>query len=195
LDVSKIDSINKFAESVSADYLINNAGVLTGDKQYMTNFLGPMYLAVKLEPKLEKIVFQSSLAYRWKKSRPDWADPQCTKVRGAFKKYGRAKRLLNLTVIAHGSPKFCIVHPGVCSTNIIPTRTLRLLCRPIFHSSRTAALGAVVALSMDVPQTHLLGPRFFGIWGKPKMRKLQKSLFDKKQSELARKHLVKEMSD
>jgi NAD(P)-dependent dehydrogenase (short-subunit alcohol dehydrogenase family) len=194
LDVSNIDSINRFAANVKADYLINNAGVLSGDKQYMTNFLGPMYLAVKLEGKVQKVVFQSSISYAWKKSRPDWSDPRSEKVKTKMKRYGRAKRLLNLTVIAHNSPKFCIVHPGICSTNIIPTKLLQVLSRPFFHSSRTAALGAVVALSKDFPRTHMLGPKFFGIWGKPKLRKMRKSLFDEKQLELARKHFAKETS-
>ena len=200
LDVSNPASIDKFAASLPEKdgyCLVNNAGALSGGNQYMTNFLGPMYLSGKLDDKLgsrlEKIVFQSSLSYAWKKSCPDWTDPRGTKIRSSMKRYGRTKRLINLTILALENPKYCAVHPGVCSTNIIPTRILRALCRPIFHSARTAALPAVLALSRDFPQTHMLAPRAFGIWGRPKLRKIQKLLFDREQLSLAREHIDKEL--
>ena len=197
LEASSPESINKFVKSLpekAGYYLINNAGTLSGGKQYMTNFLGPMYLSVRLSERMEKIVFQSSLSYRWRKSRTDWSDVQSNKVRTNMKRYARSKRLLNTTAVALNNPKFCLVHPGICSTNIIPTRLLQVLCRPIFHSARTAALPAVIALSKPVPQTHILAPRLFGIWGKPKLRRMQKSLFKAEELGRAKANFENELS-
>jgi len=184
LDVANPKSIENFNEE--ADYLINNAGVLGGSLQYETNFLGTMRLTKKYLGKVEKIVFQTSVSYRWKRARTDWANPQAVGVKGSMTRYTRAKRLLNLAVVALDNSKFVLVHPGVCSTNIFPVRAVRAFGRWFFHGARTAALSAVVALSKDVPRTHMLAPRVFGIWGKPVLRKLQKSIFDERELECAR---------
>lgn len=200
LDISDFNSINSFAQSISQKsglYLINNAGALSGKSinkdfefYYLTNFLGPMYLAMKLESQTEKVIFQSSLSYSWRKSRIDWNNVQNTSQKGVFKNYGHSKRLLTLTVASLNNPKFCLVHPGVCSTNIIPTRVLRFLCRPLFHSARTASLSAVVALSKPIPCDSMLQPRCFGIWGKPKLHKIKKKVMTTEEIAKAREHFA-----
>lgn len=192
LDVSVPKSIDDFVKNLPEGkkyFLINNAGVLSGKLQYETNFLGAMRLSEKLKKRAQKIIFQTSISYRWKSAHTDWDDPQSTKVPKSMRRYARAKRLLTLTVVAQNNGKYCLVHPGVCGTNLFPIRGASTFGRLFFHSPRTAALPAVVALSKKVPRTHVLGPRVFGIWGKPKMRKIQKSIFDEKELAHAREHL------
>jgi len=174
LDVADFASIDKFVENFSAPkecYLINNAGVLS-ERQYETNFLGTMYLSKKLEPLMKKVIFQTSISYRWRSARKD-----CSKVRRNMIKYAWSKRLLTQSVVALDNPKYCLVHPGVCCTNIFPIAIGRVLARPFLHGTRTAALPAVIALTKDVPSTHILAPRGFGVWGKPKLRKIHKGIY------------------
>ena len=81
LDVSSLKSIDAFVaeiekNKVNVNYLINNAGIYKVNKStteegfevhFATNYLGPMYLSLKLLPVLNKnknarIIFQSSIS-------------------------------------------------------------------------------------------------------------------------------------
>ena len=219
LDVSSFASIDKFVNDVQkfkVNHLINNAGNLTGEKHYDTNFLGPMYLSLKLLSKLNenqnsRIVFQNSISYKYAKI--DWCDVQNKKANGNIRKYARAKRLIAQAVIAlegdmakrYANVKIALVHPGVCSTNIFGndktavsrffSKIIRVCARCVFHSASTASLPAVFALSYPLTDnTQIIGPRVFGVWGKPRLARLSKKLFNKTEKENAKKLLEAEFS-
>ena len=165
-DEKSIDDFVKRMDGWEIFALINNAGTLSGsaDTIIKTNFVGTMTLTKKMLPSVGRVVFQSSLAANSK--RKNWV-------------YGRSKRLLNCAVIQMNNPKLILAHPGVTGSEII-----RRLWKPlywftrfwqsiVFHSPRTAALGVIYGLFVDVPNDSWLVPRgLFGVWGKPKIKKL-----------------------
>ena len=188
LDLTDDNSINDFVKSVKdkpINYLINNAGVF-GKNVYKVNFLGTLKLAMALTPILNKnensrVVFQTSMSYWYAKI--DWQKFQIERLR-----YKHTKRLLNLGVIAlkknfllkYPNVNYVLAHPGCVISDILIKRKkfLKAFAKPFFHSAKTASLPATNACFIKVPDNKLLGPKAFGVWGKPKLRNLDKKLFD-----------------
>jgi NAD(P)-dependent dehydrogenase (short-subunit alcohol dehydrogenase family) len=206
LDLTDRASIDKFVEEIEKSgahvkYLINNAGVI-GAKAYTVNFDGTIYLSLKMTPLLNKtpgacVVFQSSLSYRFHKI--DWEDIEAKKQKKRLTVYAKSKRLLNQTIIAlkrewlpeYPNVTYAIAHPGCVISDIMgkPGAISKFLAKPFFHSAATASLSATAAALVRVPEDKLLGPRCFGIWGRPVERKLDKKLFDEGEIKKASAHL------
>ena len=205
------------------NHLINNAGVLhtpekNGDYEmhYVINFLGHTYLSLMLAEQLNKnadsrVVFQSSLAYHFTKIR--WDDPQGMTFKRNVQKYAHAKRLINQFVVAinqshlknYPNVSFRTVHPGLANTALFGSnknaftrfikKTVRFLAKFAYHSTATAALPAVIALTHPKSYNKIIGPRCFGIWGKPKAKHLKKILFNPAEIQKANKLLQKELNN
>ena len=69
-------------------------------------------------------------------------------------------------------------HPGITVTNISAHypkpvwALLRLPMKLIFMNNRKAVRGILLGLGRPLPPLHWIGPRFFGIWGNPAVKKL-----------------------
>jgi hypothetical protein len=88
--------------------------------------------------------------------------------------------------------RYEIAHPGCVFSDITGSfggrlkKVVNFLTKAVFHSAQTAALSIVVTTLKPVPDKKLVGPRWFGIWGKPKFRKLDKRLYGKEQEKIKR---------
>ena len=211
LDLSSLASVDEFVDvinkqNISINHIINNAGIyrvpkqVTAenlDKHFVTNYLAPMYLSLKLLPVLNKtknakIVFQSSVAYTYCKI--NWQDPQSLNESNLTKLYARSKRLINLTVLAlnkefnekYPNVTFSLAQPGVCATDITSkgfSKAISWLSKHFLktfsHSASTGALGAVVALWQPYVYGKWLAPKgLFQVWGKPKHKRLKKCVLN-----------------
>lgn len=223
LDVASLDSIDEFVEKVKDEkinYLINNAGVYNlkpgfspdgFEIHFATNFLGPIYLTLKLLPILNqnensKVVFQGSFSYVFYKI--DWKNVESLDVKNGLKVYARTKRLLILTAYSlkqklqknYKNVSFVFAHPGLVSTDILlqknsrfskgfaifSKKVLKLVC----HSAKTGAMPCVMALSNSAkPNSNIVPRGLFHVWGKPKISKIYWKVIEKQEIEKAQENL------
>jgi NAD(P)-dependent dehydrogenase (short-subunit alcohol dehydrogenase family) len=197
LDLSDTASIDKLVAVLSKrdiNFLINNAGVISTHpgRCYDINFLGTLRLTIKLTPILNKhensrVVFQTSFSYHMAKI--DWADPRSEKLTKKLSIYSRSKLLLNLGVTAlkqgyladFPNVKYILAHPGAVASDIMGKagKFAKGVSKLFLHSAWTGSLGATIACVKDVPDNKLLGPWSMGIWGRPRMKRLNKKLNNK----------------
>ncbi|MDR0850570.1 MAG: SDR family NAD(P)-dependent oxidoreductase [Christensenellaceae bacterium] len=198
IDLCDTASIDKFAEEIkdkNINFLINNAGVI-GKRAYQVNFWGTVYLTIKLTPLLNKnqgskVAFQSSFSYRF--SKIDWTDAESAKVEKKLKAYANSKKLLSLAIVtlkkdflpAYPNVEYAIAHPGCVASDINGKVSdfSKKMSKLFLHSAETGSLSVTTAALKPVPENRLVGPRCVGIWGKPRFRKLSKSIFDEKELE------------
>ncbi|MDR0975938.1 MAG: SDR family NAD(P)-dependent oxidoreductase [Christensenellaceae bacterium] len=209
LDLTDLDSVRKFARDLIAsgahiDFLILNAGVIrkatetTKDGHeihFQVNFLAQVLLAKLLLPITERVIFQSSMSYRWVKV--DWSDPEGINETRTMKRYGKTKYLLNAAVLAlieTTDKPIVLVHPGIVKTKIIrgfpkPIKFLANLFMPlVFQSPRQGARATIMAMSVLPPKNCWLAPSgIYEIWGKPKIKPLKGDCvdFDEQQKAIA----------
>ncbi len=174
---------------IKPDIFIHNAGAYsiprhtcsTGyDNIFEINFVTPYYMIRKLyekDPKI-KIVAVGSIAHTY--SKIDENDIDFKTRKGSAKAYGNSKRFLMLALhrLFEGTESLAIVHPGISYTNITnhyPKVILALIKHPmkvIFMKPRKAVLSLTCGVFQSTPYGYWIGPRVFGVWGKPKMQKL-----------------------
>ena len=200
-DLESIEDVKKAADELIAmdiDHLILNAGAYhiprhlcgTGyENVYQINFISPYYLARTLAPHISqkngRIVAVGSIAHNY--SKIDERDVDFRTRKKSSLVYGNAKRYLTYSLfdIEH-SECVCITHPGITFTNITahyPKLIFALIKHPmkvIFMRPRKAALCVLYGLFADVPNGHWAGPRIFGVWGYPSVKKLDTSTPDEK---------------
>ncbi len=176
------------------DYFIHNAGAYSiprhrcksgFDNVYQINFLSPYYMIKTLMPQLRetggRVVAVGSIAHNYSKS--DKANPDFSGVTAASRAYGNAKRYLMFSLFelfkSENSVTLSVAHPGITFTNITahyPKLIFALIKHPmkiIFMKPKHAALSVLLGLFKTTPYHTWLGPRIFGIWGSPKLRKLK----------------------
>jgi hypothetical protein len=98
----------------------------------------------------------------------------------ASKVYGNAKRFLMFSTAElfcnEREAKLSITHPGISCTGITahyPKLIFAIIKYPmkiIFMKPRFAALSILNGVFEDTQSGEWIGPRFFGVWGKPKRR-------------------------
>ncbi|MCL2621533.1 MAG: SDR family NAD(P)-dependent oxidoreductase [Firmicutes bacterium] len=187
-DSKSIDNLVKLCQTLNVSFLVNNAGVI-GRLAYQVNFKGTLELTNKMLPMLNKhtdsvIVFQSSMSYNTAKIKWLCKDHNNKKRLAA---YAETKLLLNLAVVNmrqnilknFENVRLEICHPGCVISDIMGKvgNFWKKVAKLFFHTASTAALSATVAAVKTVPNFYLVGPKWFGVWGKPKFRKLNKKLF------------------
>lgn len=192
IDLSSIKSIDMFAEEISRgtppDLFICNAGVFdaAGDGAFAVNAVGCSYLTEKMLPLMNggRICVTSSISYRFYTGE----DYNCNG--SSIKKYALSKRALTCDMLylkARGA-NITLCHPGVCYTELFEKSrrsklfaVIKPLMKIVFHSPRDASKSIIYALSADTHCGEWVGPRaLFGIRGKPKASRLQKSVCDEK---------------
>ena len=197
LDLQNLDSVTNFITEVkkqNIDAIIHNAGVYnlpTNDEQnYYTinkvNYLMPYYITKSLLPELKKsslarVVVVGSIAYEYAKFNP--CDPEYLMCKKPNKIYGNSKRCLIYSIFElfknEKSVKLSIVQPGVTPTNI--TRhfpkfvrgIIKLPMKMVFNSPKKSSLCVIKGLFEDLNYNEWIGPKYFGVWGKPKKSSLK----------------------
>lgn len=197
LDLQNLDSVTNFITEVkkqNIDAIIHNAGVYnlpTNDEQnYYTinkvNYLMPYYITKSLLPELKKsslarVVVVGSIAYEYAKFNP--CDPEYLMCKKPNKIYGNSKRCLIYSMFElfknEKNVKLSIVQPGVTPTNI--TRhfpkfvrgIIKLPMKMVFNSPKKSSLCVIKGLFEDLNYNEWIGPKYFGVWGKPKKSSLK----------------------
>ncbi len=196
-DLSDMASVRRVTDRLATlqpDVLIHNAGAYsiprkicdTGyDNVFQINFVSPYYMIRTLLPVLRerrgRVVVVGSIAHNYSKTDPqsiDFADrKQASKV------YGNAKRYLMFSMYELFSGEtdvtVSVTHPGITFTGITahyPKLIFALIKHPmkiIFMNPAKACLSILKGVFEPCGMCEWIGPRFFGIWGRPKKARLK----------------------
>ena len=195
-DLENIDSVENVCRElmrVGVDIVIHNAGAYhiprhtcsTGwNNVFQINFVSPYYVTARLAEHLSnrggRVVAVGSIAHRYADTDPD--DVDFSTRRQSSLVYGNAKRHLMgaLPDLVQGYPNvsLAVTHPGITLTNITahyPKWVFALIKHPmkwIFMPPKVAALSIVQGLFETTETDEWIGPRRFGVWGKPTKSKL-----------------------
>jgi NAD(P)-dependent dehydrogenase (short-subunit alcohol dehydrogenase family) len=194
-DMEDFESVKALAEALKArpiDYLILNAGAysiprhktaLGLDNVFCINFVSPYYLTRALLPGIEarggRVIAVGSIAHNYSKSDP--LDEDFSTRERASLVYGNAKRHLMaafFALAAEGKP-ISVTHPGISFTGITahyPKLVFALIRHPmkiIFMKPKKAALSIYEGIFTPTADGEWIGPRFVGVWGIPKKKKLR----------------------
>lgn len=197
LDLGNKPSVDRCIEELKKyngiDILINNAGVYnvplkTLDSGYnnifQINFLYTYYLTKKLLPELKKrpnstCITLGSVAHNY--SVLDKSDIDFTSRKKPSLVYGNSKRFLMFSLyelFKSTSVNLAIVHPGVTLTNMTNhyPRWINWLVKigiKLFFPPPTKAIRSILAgTKTPTPDKQWIGPRFFNVWGNPRVSKL-----------------------
>ena len=194
-DLSDINSVKqavKQLSTLSLDILVLNAGAYgikreakKGiDNLFQINFLSHYYMVKELLPTLRKtngrVVTVGSIAHRYGKLN---AVDFCFKnVKSNAKTYGNAKRFLMCSLYElfknESQVTLSVCHPGITFTGITnhyPKLIFAVIKHPmkvIFMPPKKAVLCMVKALFCATEYHTWITPRFFDIWGSPKIKRL-----------------------
>ncbi len=198
LDLQDLDSVVNFIIEAKKfdciDAIIHNAGVynlpVNDEQNYYTinkvNYIMPYYITKCLLPKLKKsdfarVVVVGSIAYKYAKFSA--CDPEYLTCKKPNKIYGNSKRCLIYSMFElfknEKKVRLSIVQPGVTPTNI--TRhfpkfikaLIKLPMKLIFNSPKKSSLCVIKGLFENLNYNEWIGPRYLGVWGKPKKNNLK----------------------
>lgn len=181
-------------KSKQIDVFIHNAGAYSiprhkcetrFDNVFQINFVSPYYIIRELLPYLSKsknprVIIVGSIAHNY--SKIDENDIDFSTRKAPSKVYGNAKRYLMFSLFElfknEKKVKLSVTHPGITFTNITahyPKLIFAIIKHPmkiIFQKPKKAMLSIAEGLFTDCNYHEWIGPRFFDIWGKPKLKKL-----------------------
>lgn len=193
-DFQSVKDCCEIIKNMDFDVFIHNAGAYsiprktckTGyDNVFQINFISPYYMIRELLPKLRKkkgsrVIIVGSIAHNYSKS--DENDIDFSTRKASSKVYGNAKRYLMFSLFelfkGEKNVSLAVTHPGITFTNITahyPKLIFAIIKHPmkiIFHSPKKAALCIFEGMFQKCAYHEWIGPRFFDIWGKPKLKKL-----------------------
>ncbi len=192
----------KWLLELKIDVFFHNAGAYSiprhtcksgYDNVFQINFATPYYMIKELLPMLAErggqVVAVGSIAHNY--SKIDECDIDFHTRSAASKVYGNAKRYLMLSLYelmkSWSAVKFSVVHPGITFTNITahyPKPIFLLIKHPmklIFMRPKKAALSLLYGVFESTDAGEWIGPRWFGIWGDPKKKRL--GTFDAEEQE------------
>ena len=204
-ELEDVDSVKSATEQLIAlkpDIFIANAGAYSiprhtcasgYDNVFQINFVSPYFIARRLTDALPsvKVVIVGSLAHSFCKI--DSNDVDFRTRKSAMKVYGNSKRFLMLALselYENSAEQLAIVHPGITYTNItshypkLLSAIIKYPMKLIFMKPEKAANCVLYGVLNTVPSAHWIGPRVFGIWGKPKVQKLKAALTDESKKAL-----------
>ncbi len=196
-DLEDMDSVKTAATVLLGkpiDIFIHNAGAYsiprkickTGyDNVFQINFVSPYYIIKTLLPKLRerrgKAVAVGSIAHNYSKT--DSHDIDFSTRKQASMVYGNAKRYLmfSLTKLFENEQEasLSIVHPGISFTGITnhyPKLIFAVIKHPmkvIFMKPKKAGLSILKGCFDETAYSQWIGPRFFDVWGIPKIKMLK----------------------
>lgn len=193
MDLEDLESVGAAADrlgGMNIDFLVLCAGAYHvrrrkceggTDNIFQINFLAPYYLATRMKPYLVKnggrAVAVGSISQVI--ARFDPTDPFCENG-GAAKAYGNAKRCLSfaLTRSFEGSDSLAVTHPGISPTGITSgypafiKAVIKYPMKLVFMSPRRASECVLRGIFEPTSTGKWIGPRAFGVWGKPRTASL-----------------------
>lgn len=193
-DFSSVKAATEEIKQLSPDILILNAGAYSipryktdigFDNVFQINFVSPYYIVKELLPTLReksgRVVAVGSIAHNYSKT--DTNDIDFSTRSAASKVYGNAKRYLMFSLFElfknETEVSLAVTHPGITFTGITnhyPKLIFAIIKYPmkiIFMKPKKAVLSIVKGVFKGTPHNTWWGPRFFGIWGMPKLSKLK----------------------
>ena len=191
-DMQDLESVKRVCDelkNINIDVVILNAGTYKAKPEkigeyndvFQINFISPYIFAKNMlqqNPKT-KIVVVGSLAHKFTKFNTQ--DVDCQEM-GSFKIYGNAKRCLMFAIkklCDNVGAEYSLVHPGVSLTNLMlgfPKFVYFLIKYPmrlVFMKPKRACLSIIKGAGDNTVGKFWIGPKFFGVWGKPKKSKLK----------------------
>lgn len=147
------------------------------DNIFQINFLAPYYLAARMKSHIEamcgRVVAVGSISQMI--ARFDPAAP-CRLKGGHVTAYGNAKRCLSfaLSRLFEDSHSLAVTHPGISPTGITSgypafiKAVIKIPMRLIFMPPEKASECVLCGLFTPTEAGQWIGPRVFGIWGKPR---------------------------
>ena len=203
VDMQNINSVKQATEQLNQqniDYVVLNAGAykikkekssLGYDNVFQINFISPYYIARKTTQKNPncKIIAVGSISYKMLKTNFDDVDFSACKKQ--IKVYGNSKRYLMSALQKYfeknNIENYAIAHPGICYTNITSNFSkyinwiVKFGMKVVFEKPQKASLSILKAVFENTSSNNWIGPRVFGIWGKPKKQKLKKILAEEEE--------------
>lgn len=193
-DEKSVSAACERMENEKIDVFIHNAGAYSiprhkcksgFDNVFMINFASPYYMINRLLPTFRrfgtKVIAVGSIAHNYSKTDPQ--DVDFSSRNAASRVYGNAKRYLMFALweLFEGETETSlgIAHPGITFTNITahyPKLIFAIIKHPmkiIFMKPEAAALSIMAAVYEYCEYHSWIGPRIFGIWGKPKKVRLK----------------------
>lgn len=197
LDQADFENLQEACEQLKnrkIDYLVLNAGAyniatyqtsLGFNNIFQINFFSPYYLVKSLLPTLRqyhtKVVVVSSLACGFAKYDADDLDYSTRKA--ASQIYGNAKRFLMFALqeLLCNEPdvSLCLTHPGVTATDMLGHYPKAInwfvkgVSKLVFPAPHRAALNVLDGCFENCNYDEWIGPKIFGIWGRPKKSALK----------------------
>ena len=192
-DIQSVKIATQMLNQLNVDYVVLNAGAykikrektsLDYDNVFQINFISPYYIAKQTTQKNPncKIVVVGSISYKMLK--PNFEDVDFSTCKKAIKVYGNSKRYLMFSLQKYfeqnNLKNIAIAHPGICYTNITSNFAkcinwfVKFGMKIVFAKPQKASLSILRAMFENTQQNNWIGPRIFGIWGKPKKQNLKK---------------------
>ncbi len=205
IDFENNDSIDNLINHLSlnkikVDIFISNHGIYhlkkklinNFDNTFYVNYLMNIYLINKLIELNEstKIVGQVSISYHFinkiNKNEIDLKNNKNLTKIYSNSKYWLISYLLKLKSL---NKNVVMTHPGICYTNLFKKKNnaynklfyifISPLIKLIFLNPKKGALPLIEGVfSESINYSYWIGPKIFGIWGKPKTYKLNKKILN-----------------
>lgn len=200
---NSIDNLLNYLKSndIKIDIFISNHGIyhlkkklINGiDNTFYVNYLSTIYLINNLIEmnKDIKVVSQVSISYHFikKLNKNDFDlknSKDLTKIY-ANSKYYLISYLLKLKELGNN---IIMIHPGICYTNLFKKKNnaysklfyifVSPLIKLIFLDPKKGSLSTIEGVFKDsLDYSYWIGPKIFGIWGKPKTYRLNKKILKK----------------
>lgn len=196
VDLSSMNSVKAATEELKNkefDYFIHNAGAYSiprfitvngFDNVFHINFVAPYYIIRELLPYLSKrngrVVVTGSIAHRYSKTEKNDFDFRNKKQASLV--YGNSKRFLMFSLyelFKDNQQMLSVVHPGITFTGITNHYNkfiFALIKHPmkvIFMKPYKACLSTLLGIFKSTPYCYWIGPKYFDIWGLPKISRLK----------------------
>lgn len=193
-DMVSVKTATDLLATVGIDIFIHNAGAYSiprhrcsagYDNVFQINFVSPYYMIRRLLPALAKrkghVVVVGSIAHNYSKTDENSIDFADRKA--ASKVYGNAKRYLMYALDGlfrnRQDVTLAVTHPGISFTGITdhyPKWLFAVIKHPmkwIFMKPKKACLSTLYGVFDPCEHGQWIGPRWFGIWGYPKKKRLK----------------------
>ena len=190
---SSVDLFIEYTKNINVDYFFCNAGVYNVpviktesgfNNIFQINFLSYYYMIKKLLPHFQKIqtrvIVTSSIAHNY--SQINANDIDFSSERKPSKIYGNSKRFLTYSLFElfknQTKTTLAIVHPGITLTNMTNhypkaiNWLVKIGIKLLFPSPQKATRNILFGITTQTPYHTWIGPKFFNIWGNPKLKKL-----------------------
>lgn len=206
LDYSNLTSVKNCIKELKKyngiDILINNAAVYNVpvtkldsgyNNIFQINFVYQYYFTKQLLPELEKqenstCIVLGSIAHNYSKLNENDIDFSSSKSNSKI--YGNSKRFFMFAtkkLFENSKTTLNIAHPGITLTKMTShypaaiNWLVKIAIKLLFPKPTAAATAIIFAIFNQTKNDEWIGPKWFNIWGKPKISKLKTATDDEKE--------------